>query len=147
MLHQAELVVSIGFPRPIELDGTRGLTAEGIAQVRGDAAVFRLQLLDRIKGVCQRSDRGVQSSARDQEEREAGTGFLIVDTNGTSFIKLARSRFVRLLSKYPRRGSRRRCRGARCEYSASSQAHDRRPPSSVDRNRCCRLFYLALAIK
>ena len=124
MIHQAELVVGIGFPRPVDFDRAGGLAAGGIAQVRRDAAVFRLELIDRIKGVRQRSYRRVQSSARDQQEWEAGTDFLIVDTNGTSFIKLARYRFVRLLSKYPRRGSRRRCRGARCNYSASSQAHD-----------------------
>src|SRR2546426_12244438 len=128
MIHQAELVVGIGFPGPVDLDRAGGLATGGVAQVRRDAAVVLLELLDRIKGGRKRSYRRVQSPAREQQQREARTGLLIVDANWASFIKLARSRFVRLLSKYARRGGPCRCHGARCEYSASGQAHDRRPP-------------------
>ena len=42
--------LAIGFPRPIDLDRTGGLAAGGVAQVRRDATIFSLELLDRIKG-------------------------------------------------------------------------------------------------
>jgi hypothetical protein len=51
VIHQAELVIGIGFPRPVDLDGAGGLAAGGVAQVRRDAAVFSLELLDRGKGL------------------------------------------------------------------------------------------------
>jgi site-specific DNA recombinase len=51
VIHQAELVIGIGFPWPVDLDGAGGLAAGGVAQVRRDAAVLSLELLDRGKGV------------------------------------------------------------------------------------------------
>jgi len=52
MIHEAELVVGVGFPRPVDLDRAGGLTAGGVAQVRGDTAIFSLELVDRGKRVA-----------------------------------------------------------------------------------------------
>src|SRR6266576_2380225 len=54
-----------------------------------------------------------------EQQREAGTGLLIVDANGAFFVELASSSFARLLSKCARQGGRCRCRGACCQYDAS----------------------------
>src|SRR5262245_48262340 len=104
MIHQAELIVGIGFPRPIDLDRAGGLAVGGVAQVRRDATIFSLEFLDRIKGgVAGKEGNGrIQSSARKQQQREAGTGLLIVDANWASFVELASPSFARLLCKYAR---------------------------------------------
>src|SRR5580698_8167124 len=49
MIHQAKLVVGIGFPRPLDLHRAGRLAAGGIAQVRRDAAILSFELLDRVK--------------------------------------------------------------------------------------------------
>ena len=49
MIHQPELVVGVGIPRPVDLERTGGLAAIGVAQVRRDAAVLPLELLDRVE--------------------------------------------------------------------------------------------------
>ena len=49
VVHQPELVVGIGVPRPVDLERARGLAAIGVAQVRRDAAVLVLELLERIE--------------------------------------------------------------------------------------------------
>ena len=43
------MVIGIGIPGPIDLERAGGLAAIGVAHVREDAAVFSLELLDRIK--------------------------------------------------------------------------------------------------
>ena len=50
MIHQAEMVVGVGIPRPVDLERAGGLAAIGVAQVRRDAAVLALELLDRVEG-------------------------------------------------------------------------------------------------
>src|SRR3984893_17664988 len=121
MIHQTELVVGVGIPRPVDLDRASGLTARGVAQVRCDAAIPSLELLNGVEGrvAGEEGYGGVQSPARKQHQREAGPSLLIVDTNGTFFVELASSSFVHLLSKGGRQGGRCRCRGARCQYGAS----------------------------
>jgi hypothetical protein len=52
MVHQAELVVGIGFPRPVDLNRAGGLSAGRVAQVCRDAAVLSPELVDRGKGVA-----------------------------------------------------------------------------------------------
>src|SRR5207249_10726725 len=68
MIHQAELVVGIGLPRPLDLDRAGGLAARGVAQVRRDAAIFSLELLYPIKGrvAGKEGNSRVQPSARKQ---------------------------------------------------------------------------------
>jgi hypothetical protein len=39
MVHEAEVVVGIGVPRPVDLERSRGLAAGSVAQVRRDAAL------------------------------------------------------------------------------------------------------------
>src|SRR5262249_30259190 len=114
MIHQAELVVGIGFPWALDLDRAGGLAARSVAQVRRDAAILSLELLDRIKGrVAGKEGNGrVQPSARKQQQWEAGTGLFIVDPHRASFIELASPSFTRLLSKHSRH-----CGGCRCRRS------------------------------
>jgi len=130
MIHQAELVVGVGIPRPVDLDRAGGLAAGGVAEVRRDAAILSLELLNGVEGrVAGEEGYGrVQSPARKQHQRETGPGFLIIDANGAFFVELASSSFFRLLGKYAWYGGRRRCRGARCQYGASGRIHDRHPP-------------------
>src|SRR5436309_11681158 len=98
MIHQAELVVGIGCPRPVDLDRAGGLAAGGVAQVRRDAAILSLELLNGVEGrVAGEEGYGrVQSPAGKQHQREAGPGLLIVDANGAFFVELASSSFARL---------------------------------------------------
>ena len=54
VIHQSEMVVGIGIPRPLDLERAGGLAAVGVAQVRRDAAILALELLDRVEGSCVR---------------------------------------------------------------------------------------------
>src|ERR1700693_3870375 len=125
MIHQAELVVGVGIPRPVYLDRAGGLAGGGVAQVRRDAAILSLELLNGVEGrVAGEEGYGrVQAPAGKQHQRETGPGLLIVDANGAFFVELASSFFARLLSKYARHGGRCRCRGARCQDGASGRTH------------------------
>src|SRR5262245_49308804 len=83
------MVIGIGIPRPIDLERAGGLTAVGVAHVREDAAVFSLELFDRIKrsAAFQAGDRRVQSPAGDEQQREAGARLLVLDANGAFFVE------------------------------------------------------------
>src|SRR5579864_9091609 len=120
MVHQTELVIGVGIPRPVDLDRAGGLAARGVAQVRGDAAILSLELLNRVEGRVAREEGygGIQSPAGKQHQRETGPGLLIVDTNGAFFVELA-GYSARLLSKSARQGGRCRSRGACCQHIAS----------------------------
>ena len=52
MIHQAEMVVGIGIPRPVDLERAGGLAGVGVAQIRRDAAVLTLELLNRVEGIA-----------------------------------------------------------------------------------------------
>src|SRR3981081_738901 len=100
MIHQTELGAGVGIPLPVSLDRAGGLAAGGVAQVRCDAAILTLELLNgverRVGG--EEGYGGVQSPAGKQHQRETGPSLLIVDTNGGFFVELASSSFARLLS-------------------------------------------------
>src|SRR2546422_10825334 len=81
------MVIGVRIPRPVELERAGRLAGIGVAQVRRDAAVLSLELLDRVKGVVQAGDRRVQSPAGNEQQREAGTGLFIVDANGAFFVE------------------------------------------------------------
>src|SRR5437870_12211689 len=83
------MVMCIGIPRPIDLERAGRLTAIGVAQVREDAAVFSLELFDRIKrsAAFQEGDRRVQSPAGNEQQRKAGTGLLVLNANGAVFVE------------------------------------------------------------
>src|SRR5580693_3684493 len=99
MIHQAELVVGVGIPRPVDLYRAGGLAAGGVAEVRRDAAILSLELLNGVEGrVAGEEGYGrIQSPAGKQHQRETGPGFLVVDANGAVFIEFAGSCFLRLL--------------------------------------------------
>src|SRR5260221_4653525 len=121
MIHETDLLVGVGFPRPVDLDRAGSLATGGVAQVRCDAAILSLELLNGVegRGAGEEGYGGVQSPAGKQHQRETGPGLLIVDTNGAFFVELASSSVARLLSKCVRQGGRCRCRSARCQYDAS----------------------------
>jgi hypothetical protein len=49
MIHQADLVVGMGFPRPVHLDWPRRLAGESVAKVGRDTPVLSLELIDRFE--------------------------------------------------------------------------------------------------
>src|SRR6266404_2308123 len=89
VIHQTNMVIGLGIPRPIELERAGSLPAIGVAHIREDAAVFSLELFDRIKrsAAHQAGDRRVQSPAGDEQQREAGAGLLVLDANGAFFVE------------------------------------------------------------
>src|SRR5439155_18449956 len=101
MIHQAEVVVGVGLPRPIDFNWPGGLAGRGVAQVRRDAAILSLELLDRIEGriAAEERDGRVQSPTGKKHQRETRSGLSITDANGASFVERARSFRARLLRK------------------------------------------------
>src|SRR4029450_4387023 len=86
MIPQCELVVGVGIPGPVDLERAGGLARRCIAQVVGDAAVLVAELPDAVEGRIAAGDTRdvrIQPAAGDQEQREAGAGFLVVDANGS----------------------------------------------------------------
>src|SRR5689334_5224048 len=89
MVHQAEMVVGMRIPWTIDVEGTRGLAAIGVAKVGANAAVFVLELVKRIERGIRRGqicDSGIQPAAGNHQQREAGTFLLEMDANRT-FLK------------------------------------------------------------
>src|SRR4051812_2451305 len=124
MIHQDEVVIGVCVPRPVDIEWAGGLPSIGVAQVRRDAPVLALELLDRVKGVAalQTGDRRVQSTASDEQQRETGTGLLKVNANGALFIEgHGSSSLTCLLSKHVRRCDHRRRCDAGCQYVASDR--------------------------
>jgi len=54
VIHEGEVVVGIGVPRPVDLERARRLAARRVAQVGGDAAVLVLKSVIALNGA--RSD-------------------------------------------------------------------------------------------
>jgi hypothetical protein len=50
MIHQTEMVIGVSIPGPVDFDRAGRLSGISIAQVRGDAVILALELLDRIEG-------------------------------------------------------------------------------------------------
>jgi len=128
VIHQTEMVIGVGIPRPVDLERAGGLAAVGVAQIRRDAAVLSIELLDRVEGAAagQAGDRRVQSAAGDEQQREAGAGLLIVDANGAFFVEGAGGPSAPgLLRKHARRRRHHRRRGTRFQYFASDRIHHR----------------------
>src|ERR1700676_351727 len=104
MIHQSELVVGVGLPWPVDLDRAGGLAAGGVAQVRCDATILTLELLNGVEGrvATKEGYGGVHSPAGKQHQRETGPGLLIVDSNGNFFVELASSSCACLLGECAR---------------------------------------------
>src|ERR1700683_1249016 len=81
------MVVRIGIPWPVDLQRAGGLAVIRVAQVPRDAVVLSLELPDCVEGVRQARDRRIQSPTGNEQQREAGTGLLIVNVNGTFFVE------------------------------------------------------------
>ena len=114
VIHQTDMVIGIGIPRPIDLERAGGLTAIGVAHVREDAAVFSLELFDRIKrsAAFQAGDRRVQSPPGTSNNGKPGTGLLILNANGAFFVERhGSSSLFSLLTKHSPRCGHHRCGG------------------------------------
>src|SRR5262249_21702269 len=89
VIHHAKLVIGVRVPRPVDLKRAGGLAAIGVAQVRCDAAVLVLELLDwvewRVPG--EEADGRVQTTTGDKSQREAGASLLRVDADVALVIK------------------------------------------------------------
>src|SRR5437762_12699760 len=84
MVQEAEHVVGVGIPRPVDLKRAGGLPAIRIAQIEGDAAVFVLELGGRVErrggGVPSIGNGRVQPAAGDDQQRKAGAaGVYVID--------------------------------------------------------------------
>src|SRR5262245_63857273 len=98
------MVVGVGIPRPVDLEWAGGLATIGVTQIRENAAVLALELLDRIERAGDQTGHPrVQRSAGDEQQRKAGTGLVIADADGASFVELGSSALPCLLSKHLRR--------------------------------------------
>src|SRR5215469_12764433 len=82
MVHQPQLVVGKRIPRVIDLHGTDGFTAIGIALVHRDAAEVVLELFHRVDHRGRPiADPRVQPAARGHQKREAGARLLIANAD------------------------------------------------------------------
>src|SRR2546428_3724700 len=83
------MVVSIGVPRPIDLERPGGLAARRVAQVGRDTAVLVLEFLDRVerRPVRHKADGRVLAPAGDDEQREAGAGLQVVNADAALLVK------------------------------------------------------------
>ena len=83
VIHQADVVVGVGVPRPIDLERAGGLAAIGVAQVGADAAELVLELRERVEGIAvvEQGGRRVQAAAGDEQQREARALFLVADAD------------------------------------------------------------------
>ena len=103
MVQEAEHVVGVGIPRPVDLERAGGLPAIRIAQIEGDAAVFVLELGGRVErrggGVPGIGNGRVQPSAGDDQQRKAGTAsVLVIDPDIAFFVKRHRVSPRKILS-------------------------------------------------
>src|ERR1700686_5099077 len=131
MIHQTDLVVGVGIPRPVNLYRSGGLPAGGVAQIGCDAAILSLEFLNGVEGrvAGEEGYGGVQSPSGKQHQREARPSLLIiVDTNRAFLVELASAAVTRLLSKCVWQSGRCRCRSPSCQYGSSGYTHSRRPP-------------------
>src|SRR6185295_9138845 len=85
VIHEGEVVVGIGVPWPIDLEGPGGLAARRVAQIGGDAAVLVLEFRSRVerRPVRHEADGRVLTAAGDDEQRNAGAGLLVVNADRT----------------------------------------------------------------
>jgi hypothetical protein len=82
VVHQRQLVVSMRIPGTIGVDGSGRLTCVGVAEIRGNAPVFTLELPEAIERILQSGDRRVQSAAGDEQQWKSSPDLLVVDPNG-----------------------------------------------------------------
>src|SRR5262245_36440933 len=88
MIHQAEMIVGVGVPWPVDLKRAGGLAAVGVAQIRKYATEFALELFDRIERAGDQTlHPRIQCAASDEQQRKAGTNLSIADSRGAFFIK------------------------------------------------------------
>jgi len=88
VIHQAELVIGMRVPRPVDLERAAGFAAIGVAQIHRDNAVLALELVHRVEGVVREArDRGVQPAPGDHQQREAGADLLVMNTDFAFFVE------------------------------------------------------------
>ena len=113
VIHEAEVVVGVGVPGPVDLERAGGLAARRVTQVGRNAAILAFELVDGIERRVLHcpGDRGVLPAAGDDQQRDAGAGLLVVNTDVAFLVDLpGGSACGRGLCECARRGGgRRRC--------------------------------------
>ena len=90
MIHQADMVVGVGIPGAIGLERAGRLAVIGVAQIGGDDAIFARELgRADCTATARRQDPRWSSSSRRRRSPAADSPnpFLIMDANGTFFVK------------------------------------------------------------
>ena len=126
MVHEPDLVVGVRIPRSIDLQRTGGLPAVGVAQVHRDTAVLAGEFADHVEGrpaVEEVGEDRVQAPTRDQQQREAGAGYVVTDPHIASFIKARTGRFLPVLGESASRGGDRGSRGSGLQKRSPGRIH------------------------
>ncbi len=89
MVHQPQLVVGVGVPGAVDLEGAAGLAGVGVAEVGADAPEVVPVALHGVegRGGLPGGEGRVQASARDEEQGKAGADLLVVDPDGASLVE------------------------------------------------------------
>src|SRR5262245_50438898 len=103
MIHQADMVVGIGVPRPVDLKGPRGLATLGVAHIGRDHTKLALELVEWVERMGREPrDRRVEPAAGDDQQRKAGAGLFVMDANLASFTERHGFFTFRNSRRYPR---------------------------------------------
>src|SRR4051794_10579687 len=86
MIHQPNMVVRIRVPRAVNLKGSNGPTARGVAEVRCDATILLLKFTDSVEDVREVRNCRVQSTAGYEQQWCARPAFHVVDAHRTTLI-------------------------------------------------------------
>src|SRR5271170_8267679 len=88
MVHQADMVVGIGVPGPVDRKRAGGLATLGVAQIGRDNAKLPLELVEWVERVRREPrDRRVEPAAGDHQQREPRADIFVMDANLASFIE------------------------------------------------------------
>ena len=88
MVHQADMVVGIGVPRPAGLERPSRLAALGVAQIGGNDAELVREFVEWVERMrLQARDGRVEPTARDHQQRKPGPGLLVMDADVALFIE------------------------------------------------------------
>src|SRR5262249_38765103 len=88
VIHQADMIIGIGVPWPIDLKRTGGLATLGVAQIGRDNAKLTLELVEWVERVRREPrDRRVEPATGDHQQREARADLFVMDANLASLIE------------------------------------------------------------
>ena len=87
MVRERELVVGERVPVPFDIERAFGAAAVGIPQVERRHPMRVAERFQRVDGVIgETGDGGVQSAARNHQQRKSVSCFLVIDADGSVFV-------------------------------------------------------------